>query len=53
MWANPQELELLEMAPVPFDGDPSMDPHNELISSNDGIMLLDIPDRQTKDGKVV
>lgn len=51
MWSSPSEVELLEISPVPYVGDEKMNPHNELLSSDDGIMLLDIPDRNNIHGK--
>ena len=43
---------MLEMLAVPFEGSPHMDPHSEALASEDGMMLLDIPDEGLKDLKM-
>ena len=36
--------DMLEMIPVPFEGDEYYNPHNDALASEDSVMLLDIPD---------
>ena len=44
---------LEEMMPVPFEGASEYDPHSEVLASQIGSVLLDIPDAKMKPKAVV
>lgn len=43
-----EDMQVIEMNPVPFAGSKKHDPDSALLSSGDGMILLDIPDQPRK-----